>query len=124
MKKRVSPGARRAIILIHARSISRLETAFGRCDREQLRNLLVHYSGGRPPQVLTGLQGLPLESCALISRLVWHQHAPDITLRDRRKVTDRQNVAGVVDREGREQFFGASQADFFVQVDDRCCVGP
>ncbi len=32
MKKRVSPGARRAIILIHARSISRLETAFGRCD--------------------------------------------------------------------------------------------
>ena len=32
MKKRVSPGAGRAIILIHARSISRLETAFGRCD--------------------------------------------------------------------------------------------
>ena len=36
MKKRVSPGARRAIILIHARSIIRLETAFGRCDRKQL----------------------------------------------------------------------------------------
>ena len=33
MKKRVSPGARRAINLIQARSISRLETAFGRCDR-------------------------------------------------------------------------------------------
>ena len=27
MKKRISPGARRAIILIQARSISRLETA-------------------------------------------------------------------------------------------------
>ena len=36
MRKRVSPGAGRAIILIHARSISRLETAFGRCDRTQL----------------------------------------------------------------------------------------
>ena len=38
MKKRVSPGARRAIILIQTRSISRLETAFGRCDLCRLAN--------------------------------------------------------------------------------------
>ena len=38
MKKRVSPGAGRAIILMHARSVSRLETAFGRCDRRRLAN--------------------------------------------------------------------------------------
>ena len=47
MKKRVSPGARRAIILIHARSISRLETAFGRCDPVQLAPIAV---GQAPPQ--------------------------------------------------------------------------
>ena len=40
MKKRVSPGAGRAIILIHAGSISRLETAFGRCDLCRLANFL------------------------------------------------------------------------------------
>jgi len=59
MKKRVSPGARRAIILIHARSISRLETAFGRCDLVELCNLFFHSSAGgdagRPTQVRSGL---------------------------------------------------------------------
>ena len=49
MKKRVSPGARRAIILIHARSISRLETAFGRCDLVELCNLFFHSSAGVTP---------------------------------------------------------------------------
>ena len=74
MKKRVSPGARRAINLMHARSVSWLETAFGRGDLcklassvralgrgtpPQLRNLLVHSSAGgdagRPTRVRFGL---------------------------------------------------------------------
>ena len=41
--------SRRAIILIHARSISRLETAFGRCDLVELCNLFFHSSAGVTP---------------------------------------------------------------------------
>ena len=53
MKKRVSPGAGRAIILIHARSISRLETAFGRCDLVQLASSVRGRGGGDLEQLAT-----------------------------------------------------------------------
>ena len=54
MKKRVSPGDRRAIILIQARSISRLETAFGRCDLVELANRTLCRGVGEPRGLCVG----------------------------------------------------------------------